>query len=82
MLALIWLLLGSPSTFVRSRVDLAAEVLALRRSKSSATSTTSPWLMESVREEVAELERRTGVSREGVLGRVWSVTFRAYRPKR
>jgi SAM-dependent methyltransferase len=38
-------------------------------------------LMESVPEEVAELEKRTGVSRGQVLGRVRSVTFRAYRPK-
>ncbi len=38
-------------------------------------------LMESAPEEVAELEKRTGVSRDQVLGRVRSVTFRAYRPK-
>jgi len=39
-------------------------------------------LMEAAPEEVAELEKRTGVSREQVRGRVRSVTFRAYRPVR
>jgi arsenite methyltransferase len=39
-------------------------------------------LMEAAPDEVAELEKRTGVSRDQVLGRVRSVTFRAYRPKR
>jgi arsenite methyltransferase len=36
-------------------------------------------LVEAAPEEVQELERRTGVPREAVLGRVRSVTFRAYR---
>jgi SAM-dependent methyltransferase len=39
-------------------------------------------LMEAAPDEVAELEKRTGVGRDEVLGRVRSVTFRAYRPKR
>jgi SAM-dependent methyltransferase len=39
-------------------------------------------LMEAAPDEVAELEKRTGVDRNQVLGRVRSVTFRAYRPKR
>ena len=39
-------------------------------------------LVEAAPEEVAELERRTGVGGEQVLGRVRSVTFRAYRPTR
>jgi hypothetical protein len=38
--------------------------------------------MEAAPDEVAELEKRTGVGRDEVLGRVRSVTFRAYRPKR
>jgi arsenite methyltransferase len=37
-------------------------------------------LAQSAPDEVAELERRTGVKREQVFGRVRSVTFRAYRP--
>jgi SAM-dependent methyltransferase len=39
-------------------------------------------LMEAAPDEVAALEKRTGVSRDQVIGRVRSVTFRAYRPKR
>ena len=37
-------------------------------------------LVEAAPEEVSELERRTGVRREEVLGRVRSVTFRATKP--
>src|SRR6185436_10072575 len=37
-------------------------------------------LARSAPEEIAELEKRTGITREQVFGRVRSVTFRAYRP--
>ena len=39
-------------------------------------------LVEAAPEEVRELEKRTGVRREEVLGRVRSVTFRAVKPAR
>jgi SAM-dependent methyltransferase len=39
-------------------------------------------LLEAAPADVAELERRTGISRDQVVGRVRSVTFRAYRPMR
>jgi SAM-dependent methyltransferase len=37
-------------------------------------------LMQAAPEEVVELETRTGIGRDQVLGRVRSVTFRAFRP--
>src|SRR5262249_38737053 len=39
-------------------------------------------LMQSAPQEIALLEKRTGVSRDQVLGRVRSVTFRAVKPAR
>jgi len=53
-----------------------AEVEALRDVDYLAT------LIQAAPDEVAALEKRTGVSREEVLGRVRSVTFRAVKPPR